>query len=500
MFISFDQYVEQYQSKQIALFHALRDAIVSGKLKWDQKLPSTRALAEQYELSRGTVNTVYEMLVSQGYLYTKAGSGTFVCNINAHSKELEPAYQPLTLSAWGNRVMSLSKQALIGHVDTIVNDRIETSSGNPLEFIEFSMAKVDLQHFPYKEWNRCLNEQTRQQYQYELQDAYASDGHYRLKQSIARLIRNDRGINVDEEDIVIVNGSQQAITLIVQLLMNEGDYTVMEDPHYVGTRNAIYSVGGHIDVFPVDEHGIVFKPEQTNYKLMVLTPSRQFPTGSVLSMKRRLELLQWAQQQDAFIIEDDYDSEFSHVGRAVEPLKSLDYGDRVIYIGTFSRTMMQNIRIGYAILPKRLREPFRLAKMVYERHPSAIIQQRALASFMESGQYDRHLRRVKRLYRGRAELIQKLMGMHFNEVFDIVPTQAGLHIYAKWKKEKMLFARFLEACKAHAVKVIDASIYSLNIEQPAICLGYAHLSDEQIEEGIKRLCLAWDNVSGEYEQ
>src|SRR5690606_20568105 len=178
-----------------------------------------------------------------------------------------------------------------------------------------------------------------------------------------------------------------------------------------------------------------------------------------LSLERRLQLLQWAQQNNSYIVEDDYDSEFRFVGRAIEPMKSLDKHDRVIYIGTFSRTMLQDIRLGYAILPSSLTAAFRYAKMVYERHPSSIIQQRALAAFMNSGQYDRHLRRLKRLYRRRAELIQQLIKAYMNDVLSPMPANAGLHIYAHWTKTTEQFQHFLHACSELGVYVVDARKY-----------------------------------------
>lgn len=498
LYIPFDEYISSYRTKQAALFYALRDAILSGKLQANWKLPSSRQLADRYDLSRGTVNSVYDMLLAQSYIYTKGGSGTYVCELQARAgHELERADATAQLSNWGKRVLQQFKAGNIDRTNALEELPVNDTPYMLQASIEFSLGKVELQQFPIKDWNRCLYEQARQQYKLEMIDAYSSEGHEELKQSIAKHLRGQRGISVQAEDVMIVNGSQQAITLLVQLLMNEGDLAVLEDPHYEGARLAIQSVGGIVHAYPVDEDGICFQPQQDDYKLMILTPSRQFPTGAVLSLERRIELLRWAQMSNAFIIEDDYDSEFRYVGRAIEPLKSLDKGGRVIYIGTFSRTMLQDIRIGYAILPKQLREAFQSAKRVYERHPISIIQQRALASFMASGQYDRHLRRLKRLYRKRVELLYQLIAEQMEEVLEPHPAQAGLHIYAVWKKDEQQFEAFLKACSGHGVKVIDARKYQLNVRQPALCLGYAHLNESQIVEGILRLRQAWDSVNAQ---
>lgn len=550
LFLNYEHYVQLHRYKGAALFHALREAILQGSLKPHTLLPSTRQLARQYEVSRGTVNSVYDMLLSQGYIYTKAGSGTYVGDVQSQSPEQKQAAdQPSELSEWGKRIQGLVQQG-IGAVRTIPGGLASSAAvsvqATRRAAIAFSLGKVEMAHFPMKDWNRHLYEQTREQYRYELHDAYASDGHYELKQAIARQVRKERGIAAEADDIMIVNGSQQAITLLAQLLLNEGDYAAMEDPHYVGARHALQSVGARLHTFPVDEHGIRFMPQLQSqssadesvwlerepqspadksrrlerepqspadeswrleqqsqsleqkpyaaYKLLLLTPSRQFPTGVVLSLERRLQLLSWAQQHGSYIIEDDYDSEFRHIGRAIEPMKSLDTAGRVIYIGTFSRTMLQDLRIGYAILPDSLKEAFRHAKMVYERHPSSIIQQRALAAFINSGQYDRHMRRLKRLYRRRAEWMQQLLAQRLPEILSPFPAQAGLHIYAVWQKSEQQFELFLQACAAEAVYVIDARRYGLSCRQPALCLGYAHLSEQEIDEGVMRLQRAWDSV------
>src|SRR5690606_1488876 len=247
--------------------------------------------------------------------------------------------------------------------------------------IDFQLSKVNFKDFPLHSWNKVMYEHTRKQYEYEMLETYTTEGHHGLKQAIAQHLYKHRGIQVDAEQIAIVNGSQQALTLLVHLLINKGDYVAVENPHYVAIRHDIHAVGGYIKSYPVDQDGMLFTPGNEQFKLIYTTPNRPFPTGTILSMERRRHVLSWAKEHGAFIIEDDYDSEFNFTSRALEPLKALDSVDHVVYIGTFSRTMMQHIRIGYAVLPKRLIEPFKLAKSLFERHPTSIIQQGALATF-----------------------------------------------------------------------------------------------------------------------
>lgn len=480
LYLPYDKYFEQYGHKSNALFHALKEGILSGLIKVGSKLPSSRQLASTYGLSRGTVNVVYEMLQSQGFIRSIIGSGTYVVyeEIKDNNNQIKLPVAKGALSDWGNRLLDIE----LHRQPTILQKQ---SYQTP---ISFSLGQVELRHFPIHEWNRLMYEQVREQYKQESVDAYSSEGHRPLKDSIAKHLHNFRGLNVNADDVVIVNGSQQAITLIIQLLINAGDYVAMENPHYVGARNAVHSVGGRVHAFSIDQEGILFTPNKgCSYNLLIVTPSRQFPTGAVLSMERRQQLLQWAEENNAYIIEDDYDSEFRHYGRANEPLKSLDRKERVIYIGTFSKTMMQDIRLGYAVLPSALRHLFSVAKQVYERHPSSIIEQRALANFMNTGLYDRHIRRMKRIYRKKAELLSNLLIEHMHNNLDLYPIDAGLHIYAKWKNTEDGFLRFLGCCENMNVQLVDARGYYLHDSELSICLGFAHLNEEQITDGVMRM-------------
>lgn len=490
LYINIEPYLQQYKTKQLALFHAMRDIILSGKQRPHHKLPTTRLLAEQLSFSRGTVNDVYDMLTAQGYIYTVGGSGTYV----SHHTELtldsiqEPA-KP-TLSKWGSRLL-LNNQPYTNKParESLPSAFIDTST------ISFQLNLIDFNQFPLQEWNKVMYEHTRQQYNSELVSQYTTDGHPNLKQAIAQHLHTHRGIVVEDNQIVIVNGSQQALSLLMHLLIDEGDEVALENPHYTGIRHIIQTVGGKIKSFPVDEEGILFKPQQQHYKLIYITPNRQFPTGSVLSMERRQHILKWAYEHQCFIVEDDYDSEFTYERRALEPLKALDTYDNVIYIGTFSRTMMQHIRIGYAVLPRALCEPFIKAKLLFERHPSSIIQQGALASFMQTGLYDRHLRRMRRLYRERAQFLIEQLSTRLSQLFSVNPLKAGLHIYAYWIGPSEKFYPFLEACEHYRVRLVNSEAMYDHSPRQAVCFGFAHLSKEEIEEGIERITLAYQHLT-----
>ncbi|MGZ4113216.1 MAG: MocR-like pyridoxine biosynthesis transcription factor PdxR, partial [Tumebacillaceae bacterium] len=355
-----------------------------------------------------------------------------------------------------------------------------TSRRDKRDFVvDFGIGYTETESFPLAEWNRTLYRSVREWTEKNRQEAFAASGYLPLRSAIAHYLRRARGIEADAEDVAIVNGSTQAITLLVQLLLNPDETVVMEDPGYSGMRHAVETVGAHLHAAPIDAQGI--RVEDWDARLLFITPSRQFPTGSVLSLERRQELLRWAARRNAIIIEDDYDSEFRYKGRPIEPLKTLDRNGRVVYIGTFSKTMFTDIRIGYVVLPAWLREPFSKARHLFEPHPTSLIQQRALADFMNSGTYERHLRRMKRLYSQKHKRCVDELQSRCSDWFDVVDTDAGLHLYAWWKQDPKRFDPFLQACKEQGIWLPNASHYqSANKSKPAALFGFAHLQEEQI--------------------
>ncbi|UUZ86620.1 PLP-dependent aminotransferase family protein [Paenibacillus sp. P26] len=224
----------------------------------------------------------------------------------------------------------------------------------------------------------------------------APQGDEQLRSAIAQMLRRSRGIAARPEHVAVTGGSMQAIALLAQLLVAPGEAAAAETPAFTGVRRAIAAAGGRCIDAAVDAQGIV--PADWDAKALFVTPARQFPTGAVLSLERRQAPLRWAAEREAVIVEDDYDSEFRHRGKSLEPLKVLDRGERVVYVGGFTTTAPPHVRIGYAVLPPRLAGPFARALALYEPRPVNLLEQRALAAFMQSGEYERHLRRMKRIY------------------------------------------------------------------------------------------------------
>ncbi|WP_042203097.1 PLP-dependent aminotransferase family protein [Paenibacillus camerounensis] len=564
--LPYEQYLDIYRYKYLALYHALRSAILDGTLPGGTRLLSTRKLAGLYLLSRGSASQVYDMLLADGYIRTERGRGAFVSEggflgdddegqdagslpfvrpgverdgyLKAGSSALREnggseaeaggsvtgngggseteagsaapgnsggseteagsastlvsvgltaegvsgygsgpaAAGPVKLSAWGERLMERQ---------LTVYER--TGDG----FISFRSSGMQAGQFPYAEWRSALNYAGGKQG--GLLDSYCPpQGDEGLRRSIAAHLRITRGIRAEAGQIVLFSGSMQGIMILTQLLLEQGSSAVVEDPGYHGIRRAVEISGGRLLPGRVDAEGLV--PEDWAARLLFVTPSRQFPTGAVLPLERRRWLLEWARRHEAVIIEDDYDSEFRWGGRPIEPLKALDREERVVYVGSFSNSMFFGLRVGFAVLPASLAAPVIAAKALYEPLPAGQLEQRALARFMSTGGYGRHLRRMTRIYGERARLLRTLLTVRLGGVLEVLPGDAGLHLYARWLRSDAEFAAFRAAALRRGTDFRDAVLYRIRAGSAAACFSFAHLDAAALEEGVSRLLQAWNDV------
>ncbi len=466
------------------IYNLLRTQIVDGSLTPGSKVPSTRALAAELAVSRTTVTYAYEQLMAEGYLETSpgrvarvaSGPSLFLFTPTATSGDVTLA-SPF-LSEFGDRVVEAELPAF--------------PSAEPPHF-NFLYGSVSSRDFPIVAWRRAyLAELLRMQ-----KNLYyvPPEGDPKLRHELQGYLRRARGLACDADQIVIVNGSQQAIDLCARLLLNAGDAFVFEDPGYLMARRCFEATGAHLIATPVDAHGLDTSrlPEDGRARLAYVTPSHQFPLGGVLPIGRRQELLRWAQRHDAWVIEDDYDGEFRYGQRPIDALQSIDMDGRVIYVGTFSKALSPQIRLGYLVLPRRIVHAFRQAKRLTDRH-APLLEQRTLASMIESGTYERHVRRVRREYeRRRAVLLEAVAGF-LPSGAQVSGTSAGLHV-ALWlpqfqpQDEMALVA----AARGKGVGVYPVTPLFANPEghpypRPAgLLLGYASLLPEQIRQGIRAL-------------
>lgn len=377
-------------SLQVQLAAQLKDLIKGGQLGAGDLLPSSRELATELKVSRNTVVYAYERLISEGYLSSQRRSKVYVSDT---AKELRSAVQ-----------RNSAQQAA---APTVHLPKTSYSDGPK----PFRPCQPDVQLFPLALWNRLRGRALRKTNRSLLH--YNSDavlGFRPLRENLAAYLRDSRGVVCEWWQIAITTGSQQALYFLAHLLLKPGDRVFMENPGYSGAVRAWASAGATIEHLPIDAHGMVFPPlEDASVALMYVTPSRQFPTGASLSLARRLALVNGAVNTKTWIVEDDYDSEFRYVAPPLPSMQSLDSGNRVIYVGTFSKLLFPSLRLGYAVLPKSLVEPFAELKTVAEDH-GPMIDQATLAAFLDSGAFYSHIRRCRKNYAERQETFLEAIG------------------------------------------------------------------------------------------
>lgn len=464
------------------LYESLRKAIISGEYQAGEKLPSSRELSKELGISRNIVVNCYEQLNAEGYIEARFGSGSFVA---------ENAIQQVpTKSKYAQREAVLTKMAKrsLGHWR---NYDLTKDLGNNVE-IDFQYGPVNISNELLADINR-ISRKCRETINSNYQPP---KGLPRLRESIARYTKQNRGCRCRPENIVITNGSQQALDLIARMLLEENDTVIIEDPAYRGATQAFSNIGAKLIRSEVDENGLnpdsfeqqFTKKKLSNARLVYTTPSHQFPTGGVLSLPRRLRLLEWANTNNAFIIEDDYDSEFRYQGPPIESIQGLDDYDQTIYIGTFSKVLSPVMRVGYVILPDSLIEPFTALKWCADRH-SPILNQMILAEFMDSPLFAKHLKRSRKVYSKRHDVLINALNRHFGDDITVQGTNAGIHLLAWFNKLDV--SREEELLKLANTSSLGLYTPTALFEKPpknlGILMGYGNLSCEKIEVGVQRL-------------
>jgi GntR family transcriptional regulator/MocR family aminotransferase len=468
LMLPLETYEQKYKFKYLALYHCLRDLIFSGNLPHGTRLPSTRELAETYRLSRGMVNQAYEMLLADSYIETKQGSGTFISftqpkSIDCHAE----SFGPLPLSEWGNRLPQ----------------QLEPAPPSGKGTISFSTGTPCMEQFPVTEWKKAVKQGAESIGYLMDQEEPSPLGLSALRESLAAYLLQTRGMKVDPELICIVNGSIHAMAVLIHLLVSPGEKVLVENPTYKRMRNVIEAVGGIPSPIPLHEGFIA--PGESSGRLVFVSPSFQYPTGKVMSLEERLTLLEWAQTRQALIIEDDSESEFRRKGRPIEPLKVLDYGNRVVYLGTFYRTLLPFLRIGFAVLPPDLKEPFLKAKHLFEPFTTSLLEQAAVAMFMKNGSFSRHVRRMKRIYTHKYHALRTLFDRYLPGVFTWSDAHAGLHLFGWWNGTQESLEAFTHHCALAGVTWEDPSPFFLEPSPPAAIFGFSHLSQDEMERAIK---------------
>lgn len=478
------------------LYRGIREAILSGALAPDSRVPSTRDLALSEGVARNTALRVYEQLLSEGYLVQRRGAGTFVApelpqNLTTRLRTT-PATPPAPrdpprLSRRGHRLVPLAPTSW--------------APVTPAVAVDFRYGPTALDDFPRQMWRRQLSRAARETTAPHL-DYGAPGGLPELREAICDYLTHARAVGCRPEQIIIVHGSQQALALSGEVLLDPGDRVLMEQPGYPGATLSFWAAGATVIPGAVGPEGLdvrALAASMRRVRLAYVTPSHQFPTGVIMTLARRLALLEWAERTGAWIFEDDYDSEFRYGVRPVESLQGLDRHDRVIYAGTFSKVLFPSLRLGYLVVPAPLVDPFRAAKALADTGTGGL-EQRALARFIRDGHFDRHLRRARARNGERRAALVAALDEHVGDQVEVLGANAGLHVMLRLRDVPLAHEPELIADAERAgVRVYSPGLfYHAPRDRPEaeLLLGYASLSIAQIRRGIARLAGVLNGVTG----
>jgi GntR family transcriptional regulator/MocR family aminotransferase len=461
------------------IYRQLLEAILDGRLPEGVRLPPTRELALRLAVSRNTVATAYERLTAEGFLVGRVGAGTFVAT--APVTPVGSRKAPPGRGVWPRRLWRSMPTAA------------STASAPPP--YDFTVGMPDARLFPLDTWRRLVAHQLRAAT--VLTASYDEPaGHPRLREAIARYVGVARSVRARAEDVLVTNGAQQALDLIGRVLIEPGGCVAVEDPGYPPARLLFRSLGANVVGVPVDGEGLAVDRIPESARLVYTTPSHQFPLGTPMSLPRRAALLAWAERHGAVVIEDDYDSEFRFSDRPLEPLQSLDRNGRVVYVGSFSKTMLPMLRLGFLVAPDSLQPALRAAKQLTDWHGD-LTTQGAMAQFMDEGLLARHIRRANREYAARHEQIAARLDRDFAGWLVRVPSAAGLHLAALPAPGSSLDLRRVPvAAHGRGVTVESLDRYRAEAGTPGLVLGYGRIERQRIGPGLDRLAAAFREVAG----
>ena len=458
------------------LYGELRSAILDGRLAPGARLPSSRDFASQYQLSRGTVVSVLERLQAEGYVSSRVGFGTWINRVEPP----RPARQPATTPAYIRRVISTYKRPQ-PWVDLAFAERIRP----------FRIGVPAIDEFPSEVWGRIAADRARN-FRSWLKKEADRRGNRPLRDAIAEYLRTSRGVRCTAEQVVLVSSIQHALDLLARLLLKKGDPIWMEDPGYFGARIAFDNAGARMIPVPVNDEGLSVSagikicPDARG---AYVTPAHQFPLGPTMSLERRMALLSWAARAGAFVIEDDYDSEYRFEGPPVPALQSLDNHSSVIFIGSFSKTLFPALRVGYVVLPAPLIDPF-LGFRYRTDFRNSSFDQAVLCDFIVDGHLARHLRRMRNLYAERLATLMEGARQHLGGLLEISNVRAGLYTIGYLRNG--MASRQAETLAAdQGIEVLAVDRCTLRRPDPgALILGFGGFDELAIRKGLIRLAKA----------
>jgi GntR family transcriptional regulator/MocR family aminotransferase len=473
----------------VQLYRGLRDAIVSRQIAPGVRLPSTRTLAAELAVSRNTVLDVYDQLYAEGYVEGRVGAGTYVVSVlsdvpaverRGGRAEVRAAPRAETLSHFGEAVRGLGLRAP------------GTTSSTA-----FALGAPDVTRFPANIWSRLTARRLRHGAANLLTQGSPA-GYRPLREAIAEYLGTTRGVRCEPDQVIVVAGTQRGLSLVTRVLLEPGDPVWMEDPGYPGAGLVFRAAGLQVEPVPVDREGLSVAEgiaRAPDARAAYVTPSNQFPMSVTMSATRRLSLLDWAHRNDAWIVEDDYDSEFRYAGRPLAALQGLDQEGRVIYLGTFSKMLFPALRLAYVVVPTGLADVVCAAQVVETGFPPTV-DQAVLTDFLFEGHFARHVRTMRSIYAERQEVLRDAVRARLDGLLTVRASPAGIHLVGQLAEGIDDRAATVAAMR-HGVRVAPLSGFFLGPSdgRRGLLLGYAAPDLQEIGEGVDRLAKALTGLS-----
>ena len=466
---------------------AIRQLIVDGALGPGKPLPASRALAASLSVSRDTVEAAYGQLHAEGFIERRVGSGSFVSQMS----EFTPGHRQSRRDALArHRAPALSRRGAAVFRGGGVREMLDPRP--------FAPGVPETRTFPLALWER-LERQVVKEVGTQALAHGDPQGTEPLRRAIADYVNLERGARATADRVLVLTSSQQAMSLCATMLLDPGDPIFIEDPAYYGARKAFDAAG--LDCVPVrvDRQGIAVEQiaaEAREVKAVYLTPSHQFPTGATLALDRRLALIEWAARQQAWIIEDDYDSEFHYAGKPTACVQGLDPHDRTIYIGTFTKSLFPGLRIGYVVLPPQLVKPMTAARTLLDGH-SAPLPQLTLARFMEGGHFGAHVRTMRGIYAERLDILARLVRTHLGDFVEPRVPIGGLQMPCALTGTLSERAA-IDAARHVGIELLGLSaLHALGIPETGVLMGFAAYTPAEIETAVRKLATAYRSAAGQ---
>lgn len=469
--IKLDRGLEIDLSRQV--YEQLKEAILTGRIKPGERLPSSRELASELKVSRPTINTAFDLLSSEGFIETRLGSGTFIKELDRRYLRIKRADSSAEVTAAVSELTKFTR-SLVLHQDASSGSASLSNTESSLAFIRRRSAKekfIDFQYgmpslteFPIAEWNRIVGRSTRILTPEELMKSGAVWGEPFLRESIANWLQRVRGLNVSPDQVIVLHGLNRAIDLTARIFLESGVSALVETPGYQDCLQLFAGIGAKVRPAFVDQNGLDLSIWRGRYgrnlerlRLIYTTPSHQFPTGVTMTLERRLELLEFARRRGAFIFEDDFDSEYFEEGKPLPALMSLDKFQRVIYCGTFNQLVFPALGLGYLVVPESLIEIYRSACSLLNE-PVSLILQKCLDEFVRAGEMERHWRRSLVLYSERRKVFMNEIERRFKQEAIVLGSATGVFTTVQFNSLNMAKSqKFRAEARAKGVLIYPVS-------------------------------------------